>query len=352
LTLASEHSSASTPQPTAVEATYFDGRHSTAHSVRVAFTSPLIVVEGEGFSRSATLHDVTVTEPLGTAPRLIQFRDGAFCEIEGASPLWTLLDSQSLEPHRVSRWQGNLRWVVVSALLFVAGLYAGYNYAVPALAIVAAERVPAPVINLLSREVMSALDKQMFEPTAVAADRQAGLTERFGRLRFPSGAHPGAYQIVFRRSDVLGANAMALPSGTIVVTDELVALTSSDEEIVAVLAHEAGHVARRHGLRQLFQNSVVALAITWLIGDISVLAAAAPTALLQANYSRDLEREADAYAVDVLRLNDISPEYFARMLERFEEGSQHSESAGGSPLDYLSSHPVTGERIERVRQSR
>jgi Zn-dependent protease with chaperone function len=240
----------------------------------------------------------------------------------------------------------------MSALLFVAGLYAGYRYVVPALAAVAAERVPAPVIDLLSREVMSALDNQMFKPTAVAAERQAGLTERFGRLRFPPGAHPGTYQIVFRKSDVLGANAMALPSGTIVVTDELVALTSSDEEIFAVLAHEAGHVARRHGLRQLFQNSVVALAITWLIGDVSVLAAAAPTALLQANYSRDLEREADAYAVDVLRLNDLSPEYFARMLERFEEGSPQGGSAGGSPLDYLSTHPVTSERIERVRQSR
>jgi Zn-dependent protease with chaperone function len=337
---------------TAVEATYFDGRHSAAHSVRVVFTPPFIVVEGVGFSRSAALHEVKLTEPLGTAPRLIQFLDGAFCEVDGGAPLWSLLDSQAIAPQRVSRWQGNLQWVVMSALMFVAGLYAGYRYAVPALAAVAAERVPAPVIDLLSREVMSALDNQMFKPTAVAGARQAGLTERFGRLRFPPGAHPGTYQIVFRKSDVLGANAMALPSGTIVVTDELVALTSSDEEIVAVLAHEAGHVARRHGLRQLFQNSVVALAITWLIGDVSVLAAAAPTALLQANYSRDLEREADAYAVDVLRLNDLSPEYFARMLERFEEGSQQSQSAGGSPLDYLSTHPVTSERIERVRQSR
>jgi len=352
LTLASEHSSGPASHPSTAEATYFDGRHSAAHSVRVVCTPPVIVVEGTGVRRSASFNEVTLTEPLGTAPRLIQFPDGAFCEIDSAAPLWTVLDSQTIESQRVSRWQANLRWVVASALLFVAGLYAGYNYAVPALAVVAAERVPAPLIDLLSREVMSALDNQVFKPTALAADRQARLTERFGRLRFPSSAHPGAYEIVFRRSDVLWANAMALPSGTIVVTDELVSLTSSDEEIVAALAHEVGHVARRHGLRQLFQNSVVALAITWLIGDVSVLAAAAPTALLQANYSRDLEREADAYAVEVLRLNDISPEYFARMLERLEEDSPGGENAGGSPLDYLSSHPVTSERIERVRQSR
>lgn len=353
LTLASNGSMnpLSRHEPSGVEAVYFDGRHSTAHAVKVTFTPPIIVVEGAGFSRSASLHEVAITEHLGTAPRQIRFPDGAFCEVDSAALVWTLLDSHTATPQRVSRWQGSLRWVVVSALLFVAALLAGYRYAVPAFAVVAAERIPAPVIDVISREVLSALDKQMFKPTAVPADRQTHLAALFGRLRFPSGPHSIAYKIVFRKSDALGANAMALPSGTIVVTDELVALTRSDEEIIAVLSHEAGHVARRHGLRQLFQNSVVALAVTWLIGDVSVLAAAAPTALLQANYSRDLEREADAYAVDVLRLNDISPEHFALILERLEVGSGDA-SGGGSPLDYLSSHPVTSERIERVRQSK
>ena len=90
---------------------------------------------------------------------------------------------------------------------------------------------------------------------------------------------------------------MALPSGTLIVTDAFVMLAANDDEIVSVLAHEAGHVEHHHGLRLVFQNSVVALVITWLVGDVSTLLAAAPTALLQAKYSRDFERDADAYAV-------------------------------------------------------
>jgi predicted Zn-dependent protease len=135
------------------------------------------------------------------------------------------------------------------------------------------------------------------------------------------------------------------------VTDALVALARNDEELVAVLAHEAGHVARRHGLRQLFQNSLVALAVTWLVGDVSAIVAAAPTALLQAKYSRDLEREADSYALVTLRVNGIATEHFAAMLERLEDSGAEGGGITTGALDYLSSHPVTSERIERVRQT-
>ncbi len=48
----------------------------------------------------------------------------------------------------------------------------------------------------------------------------------------------------------VGANAFALPSGIVVMTDELVELAKTDDELVAVLAHEIGHVRGRHALRQ------------------------------------------------------------------------------------------------------
>ena len=58
LTLASNGSMnpPSRHEPGGVEAVYFDGRHSTAHAVKVTFTPPIILVEGAGFSRSASLH--------------------------------------------------------------------------------------------------------------------------------------------------------------------------------------------------------------------------------------------------------------------------------------------------------
>jgi predicted Zn-dependent protease len=91
------------------------------------------------------------------------------------------------------------------------------------------------------------------------------------------------------------------------------------------------------------------LIVTWFVGDVSALAAAAPTALLQARYSRDLEREADDHAIRVLRRNRISTSHLAAILERLAQA--HGDDGGrGSALDYVSSHPATSERLARLRQ--
>ena len=50
------------------------------------------------------------------------------------------------------------------------------------------------------------------------------------------------YQLEFRHGGYIDANAFALPSGIIVMTDELVELAKSDDELISVLAHEIGHV--------------------------------------------------------------------------------------------------------------
>ena len=47
-----------------------------------------------------------------------------------------------------------------------------------------------------------------------------------------------------------------LPDGQIVLLDELVQMPADEEEVLAILAHELGHVRHRHGLTQLIQSSV------------------------------------------------------------------------------------------------
>ena len=83
--------------------------------------------------------------------------------------------------------------------------------------------------------------------------------------------------------------------------------------------------------------------MAWVFGDISAVAAAAPAALLEAKYSRDLEREADAFAADTLQTNGIETAHLAAILLRMEE---QAGSSGG--LGYLSTHPATSERLEAL----
>ena len=50
---------------------------------------------------------------------------------------------------------------------------------------------------------------------------------------------------------------LALPSGVVIVTDDLVALAKDADDVVAVLAHEVGHLEGRHGVRAVIQSALV-----------------------------------------------------------------------------------------------
>ena len=94
----------------------------------------------------------------------------------------------------------------------------------------------------------------MLSPTTLTHERQIKLRADFDTFLKAAG-DTTPYQIEFRAMKGQGANAFALPSGTIVISDELVLLAEDDREIVAVLAHECAHVRHRHVLRAVLQNS-------------------------------------------------------------------------------------------------
>lgn len=329
-----------------IPASYFDGREARPHLVTIDIVDGTATVVGDGIDRREPLASLQITDVLGNAPRLVRFPDGAFCEVLDRDGLRRLLAENGVTASAVSQWEGNLRWIAAGAIAFVLVLVVGYRYGIPLVAGAVANQVPAGATERLSTEVLAILDRQVFEPTEVRLERQDGIARAFSRLELPSEDTSARYRLVFRKSELLGANALALPSGTIVITDGLIALAEDDRELLGVLAHEAGHVDRRHGLRNVLQNSIVGLVVAWFIGDVSTIAAAVPTALIEANYSRELEREADTYAVEVLRANDISVRHLADILRRLDEESGHGDAAGA--LRYLSSHPATSERLQRL----
>ncbi len=72
------------------------------------------------------------------------------------------------------------------------------------------------------------------------------------------------YQIIFRQSKIV-ANAFVLPYGQVLVNDQLVRLLSDDDALMCVLAHELGHLQRRHLMRRLVQGSAVGATVTSLV---------------------------------------------------------------------------------------
>src|ERR1019366_6498522 len=95
------------------------------------------------------------------------------------------------------------------------------------------------------------------------------------------------------------------PNGAIVMTDQLVQMAGNDQAVLGVLGHELGHLQRRHSLRHLLQALGVGVVLNLWIGDVSSALAAMPTFLLDQKYSRDFEREADQYAIDMMHVNNV-----------------------------------------------
>lgn len=335
-----------------VLADYFDGQHAQRHRVVLEVDAGILHVLGEDIDRQFPLSTLRVSEPMGEAPRLIKFPDGAHCEVRDHATLNDMLRAHGHADSWIVRLQARWGWALGAVVLTVAIVVAGYRWGLPYASEQIAYRLPANVLDDLGKLTLDVLDDQLFAASKLTPERQRALTTRFDNLA-NADTQTIRHQILFRDGQSLGANALALPNGTIIVTDQLVALAQHDEEILGVLAHELGHLKHRHSLRMLIQGSVVGFVLAWYIGDVSTVAAGLPALLLQARYSREHEREADRYAATVLKANAISPLHLADMLGRLEashtECAAENETSESHALDYLASHPATRERIEALK---
>jgi Zn-dependent protease with chaperone function len=257
-----------------------------------------------------------------------------------------------MSPHRrpaASQWEDTPRTLIAVVAAFLLLLAAIYWFATPILVRALAVRVPQAALEVIGRETLASLDRSLLQPSELPPVRRESIAAAFGGLAVAPEIKSVA-RLEFRSSDDLGANALALPSGTIVVTDGLVALAEDDDDVVAVLAHEVGHLDGRHGVAAVIQDAFLSALIALIIGDVSSLAAAAPAALLNARYSRSLERDADAYAVALLRASSIRATRLADMLERMEAArTRVGSSSRTGALQYLSTHPTTDERLRTLR---
>lgn len=326
-------------------ADFYDGLCARRHCVALYYENGFLRVQGEGVERLVALADVRLSEPMGAAPRLLTFSDGAFCEIRDHAGLQRLLDESGQRDSWVVRGQSGMRWRLAASALCMAFVLAGYRWGLPWVSARIADALPVAVSETVSERVLSLLDARYLSPSRLPASRQAAIARRFAALHVPEASLPG-FRLVFRAGRAMPANALALPSGVIILTDDLVMLSRSDSELLAVLAHEAAHVQLRHGMRQVVQSTLVGVLAAWFFGDVSSIVAAAPAALLDAKYSRDAERDADRYAVRLLEANGISPRCLADVLQRLERAAGPGEDAGIS--GYLATHPAIQQRVDVI----
>jgi Zn-dependent protease with chaperone function len=325
-----------------LHANYFDGRSTRVRAVDLSVVGEDLVIAGEDIDLRVPFALVKVDERLGRAPRRLRFPDGTFCEVRDLDALDTLLSSTAHRDAWVDRMQRHVHFALFATIACVALAAVAYKWGLPWAAAQGARHLPPAVGRAISVQTLKILDSKIFSLSKIGGERQLALRAKLHALQLPEGGNPDS-ELLFRSSPLLGANAFTLPDGTIVVLDDLIKSIDDDQQILAVFAHELGHARGRHSLHLLLHSSAVGAFWTIYVGDISTLLAAAPTALLHASYSQDLERQADDYGAAVLAHNGMSPALLADALKKLA-----ASRAGTSAEGYLSSHPSTDERMRHL----
>ncbi len=145
-------------------------------------------------------------------------------------------------------------------------------------------------------------------------------------------------------------NAFAMPGGIIVVTQGLLDILESEGELLAILAHEMGHVERSHCL-----NAVKYELLAKKTGnaELGQLVDIATVLLLRHSFSKTQENEADNYAFQVMENLPYDPACLSSAFQRLLDFQNTFAAGPNTPeeadiiRDYLSSHPPVKIRIEK-----
>lgn len=167
----------------------------------------------------------------------------------------------------------------------------------------------------------------------------------------------GGYHFYVMDTDEI--NAFAAPGGLILVSRGLIRCCRNEDALAAVLAHEIGHVEKMHGLKAIKKGRLtsaltilaveagknlggeqlaeVTKAFEGTIGDIT-------GTLVNSGYARELEFEADAVSIRILRRVGYNPEGLVDMLDQMQKKLKPGSHGFGA------THPTPKDRIEAARK--
>jgi Zn-dependent protease with chaperone function len=351
-----------------------------------ASTDAALVVQGDQFqlrieSESITqtikqggIGDIVISDRLGNVQRKLTFDDGSVFSTTENDAVDRYLHTSSKNQF-IHTLESNLSFVLVALALTVVFAVSFFKWGVPAISYSIAEALPQKTNNVIGSHTFEFLDKYIFDESAIDEERQNEIRTHFEQKLVSSykSQEKIDFTLHFRdwSNDGVGIpNALALPSGDIIVTDKFIELSENQNEIDSVLLHEIGHIAHRHSLKMVIQSTIVTTAIMTITGDANGLAdmgIGLGALLLSANYSRDYESEADQFAFDKMLEIGIDPIAFANIMQRMMDyseelmgsGKQKNESddtpdkensTDSEISDYFSTHPSTDKRKENAER--
>ncbi|PHY18375.1 M48 family metallopeptidase [Caulobacter sp. BP25] len=153
-------------------------------------------------------------------------------------------------------------------------------------------------------------------------------------------------------------NAFVLPGGHVGVTVGLLAMVENDDQLAAVIGHEAGHVVARHAAERASQQTTTKL----LLGLAGAAAGGTEFGKLIKDhgddaakygvllpFSRKQELEADKLGVDFMQRAGYRPREAVKLWRNMQAMDQ-AQNAKGAEGDLGSTHPSDAVRIQALER--
>ncbi|MBF0383240.1 MAG: M48 family metallopeptidase [Magnetococcales bacterium] len=341
-----------------IKGDYFNGKSSASQSASLELGDGGIMglILADQPTRELSIKQSNVMPPIGNTAMKICFGDGEQFVTDEQQILKSYMASCGVGVVDRTIHMLENRWgMVIASLLFtVVVVYSTYIYGIPMATRTITNLIPTTNDRQIGENLLQLFDKTtIFAETEISEKKQQHFHKLFNNTISKLPQRQGLqYQLKIHHSDLLGANAIAIPSGTIIVTDGFLRLVEDNREFKGVIAHEVGHIYYRHGVRSTIQKSLLSFALIILVGDTSNIlediTQSIPILLTQTGYSRKFEQEADRFALEYMRKEQISGSHFANILSRLTNRNKQKKQNESKEMieSYLSTHPATKERIK------
>ena len=149
--------------------------------------------------------------------------------------------------------------------------------------------------------------------------------------------------------DTDGVNAFAAPGGLVHVTRGALALMKNEAELAAAIGHEVGHVTKKHTIKAVQKGKAVQMGSSAAGDRVAFLDGVANRLyemILENNFDRGDEMDADAVAVQVAQKAGYAPNTLGDFLTRLSERNKGAKERNG----LFASHPDTKARVDKIKQ--
>jgi predicted Zn-dependent protease len=149
--------------------------------------------------------------------------------------------------------------------------------------------------------------------------------------------------------DTDGVNAFASPGGIVHVTRGALGLAKNEAELAGVLGHEIGHVAHKHTVNAIKKGNAVKMGSD-AAGRSSFLSSYASKAyemILENNFDRGDELDADKVGVDLAQKAGYQSASLGDFLERLDERNRNQVERNG----LFASHPSSATVEPRFKSN-